>query len=239
LVLDIKTGSGAFMKDAKDALKLSSSLIKTAKLFDKKVIAFITDMNQPLGNYIGNWLEVYESIKVLKGEVKNDLYNLSIKLAGAMLFLGKKAKSLNNGERLAKQQIKSGNAFKKFLEIVELQGGKISYINNPYKYPGSKFVKRVLSVKKGFIKKIDTYKIGMTSLELGSGRKTKTDVIDYKAGIIFHKKIGDYVNKGESICELFSVSKTKIKTAEQILIGSITFSRTKPSAPKLIKKIIY
>jgi pyrimidine-nucleoside phosphorylase len=238
LVLDIKTGSGAFMKDIKDALKLSNSLTKTAKSFNKKVIAFITDMNQPLGNYIGNWLEVYESIKVLKGEVKNDLYTLSVKLASAMLYLGRKTKSLNDGERLAKQQIKSGEAFKKFLEMVESQGGKIHYIYNPDKYPKSKFVKRVYTFKKGFIENIDTYNIGMASLELGAGRKTKTDVLDYKAGIVLHKKLGDFVNKGESICELFSDSRTKIKTAEQMIIDSIQFSRIKPSVPKLIKKII-
>ncbi|MFI5237667.1 MAG: thymidine phosphorylase, partial [Ignavibacteriales bacterium] len=116
LVLDIKTGNGAFMKSHRDSIELATSLINTAKSFDKKVIAFITDMNQPLGNYIGNWLEVYESIQVLKGKVKNDLYILSIKLAGAMIFLGKKAKSLRDGEQIAKMKIDTGEAFKKFLE---------------------------------------------------------------------------------------------------------------------------
>ncbi len=126
LVLDIKTGSGAFMKSQADSIKLVNSLIKTAKSFNKEVIAFITDMNQPLGNYIGNWLEVYESIRVLNGEVKNDLYTLSIKLAGAMIYLGKKAKSIQEGEKIAKQKIENGEAFKKFLEIVELQEGNVN-----------------------------------------------------------------------------------------------------------------
>ncbi|MBE0551656.1 MAG: thymidine phosphorylase, partial [Ignavibacterium sp.] len=131
LVLDIKTGNGAFMKSQKESINLANSLIKTAKSFDKEVIAFITDMNQPLGNYIGNWLEVYESIKVLQGKVKNDLYALSLKLAGAMIYLGKKAKTLQEGETVAKQKIENGEAFKKFLEIVELQGGDVNYINSP------------------------------------------------------------------------------------------------------------
>ena len=113
LVLDIKTGSGAFMKSQKESITLANSLIKTAKSFNKEVIAFITDMNQPLGNYIGNWLEVYESVEVLKGRIKNDLYQLSIKLAGAMIYLGKKSKSLKEGELLAKQKIENGEAFKK------------------------------------------------------------------------------------------------------------------------------
>ncbi|NNL20426.1 MAG: thymidine phosphorylase [Ignavibacteriaceae bacterium] len=238
LVLDIKTGSGAFMKTIKDASELSRSLINTAKSFNKKVIAFITDMNQPLGNYIGNWLEVYESIKILKGESKNDLYNVCLKLAGAMLLLGKKTQTISSGEKLAKQQIENGEAFKKFLEIIELQGGKINYINSPYKYPKSKYAKKVRSIKKGFIGEMDTYKIGMASLELGAGRKTIDDVIDYKAGIILNKKIGDSVEHGELLCELRADSRAKIKVAEKMILDAMHFSKTKPSKHKLIKKII-
>jgi pyrimidine-nucleoside phosphorylase len=238
LVLDIKTGNGAFMKSTKDALALSRSLIKTAKSFNKKVIAFITDMNQPLGNYVGNWLEVYESVKVLRGIVKNDAYKLSIQLAGAMLFLGKKTKSVIDGRNLAEQQIKTGKAFNKFLEIVEHQGGNTYFLKNLDEYPKSKYVKKVHCAKGGYIEKMDTYQIGMASLELGAGRKTKSDIIDHKAGIIFHKKIGDNVKNDEMICELHSDSKTKIRNAEQIIIKSIHCSKTKPPAPKLIKKII-
>lgn len=238
LVLDIKTGNGAFMKSLADSNKLANSLIKTAKSFDKEVIAFITDMNQPLGNYIGNWLEVYESIQVLKGKVNNDLSTLSIKLAGAMLYLGKKAKTLQEGEVVAKQKIENGEAFKKFLEIVELQGGNVNYIISPDKYPKSKFVRKVLSQKNGYVSEINTYQIGMASLELGAGRMTKDDKIDPKAGIIFYKKFGDYAKTDEVICELLSDSKTKIKSAEQIILESIKFSNTKPTLTNLIKKVI-
>ncbi len=139
LVLDVKTGSGAFMKEYNDAKNLALSLINTAKEFNKKVIAFITDMNQPLGNYIGNWLEVLESIKILKGEVVNDLYDLSMQLSGAMIYLGKKASSIEEGAEIAKQKIKSGEAFDKFLEIVKLQNGDTSYLTKPEKYSKSKF----------------------------------------------------------------------------------------------------
>ncbi|MEJ2493075.1 MAG: thymidine phosphorylase [Ignavibacteriaceae bacterium] len=196
LVLDVKTGSGAFMRKTKDAENLADSLISTAKSFDKKVIVFITDMNQPLGNYIGNWFEVYESIKVLKGEVKNDLYELCLNLAGAMIYLGEKSKSINEGEKLAEEQIKNGKAFSKFTEIVKLQSGKVDYINNPEKYPKSKFVKKLTADKNGFVEKIDNFQIGMASLELGAGRKKLEDKIDPKAGIIFKIKIGDKVKKG-------------------------------------------
>lgn len=238
LVLDIKTGSGAFMKSQKESINLANSLIKTAKSFDKKVIAFITDMNQPLGNYIGNWLEVYESIQVLRGKVKNDLYTMSLKLAGSMIFLGKKAASITEGEHIAKQKIENSEAFKKFLEIVGLQDGNVDYIINPDKYPQSKFVKKVIAKQDGFISEINTYKIGMASLELGAGRRTKDDVIDHKAGIVFYRKISDYVKKGDVICELHSDSKSKIKSAEQIIFESIKLSNVKPAPSKLIKKVI-
>ena len=238
LVLDIKTGNGAFMKSEKDSKELANSLIKTAKSFDKSVIAFITDMNQPLGNYIGNWLEVYESVEVLKGNIKNDLSALSIKLAGAMIYLGKKAKSIKDGEEIAKKQIKNGKAFNKFLEMVELQGSNISYINSPDKYPKSKYSRNVHSVKNGFVKEIDTYQLGMASLEFGAGRRTKEDKIDFRAGIILKKKIGDYIKMDDIICEVFSESRTKMKTAEEMILNSIKFSKTKPQIPKLIKKVI-
>jgi pyrimidine-nucleoside phosphorylase len=238
LVLDIKTGNGAFMKSSKDSIELADSLIQTAKSFNKSVIAFITDMNQPLGNYIGNWLEVYESIQVLKGKIKNDLYALSLKLAGAMIYLGKKAKSIKEGEEVAKKQIENGKAFNKFLEMVELQGGNINYINNPDKYPKSKYSRKIHSVKSGFVKEIDTYQFGMASLELGAGRKTMEDKIDFKTGIILSKKINDYIKKDDLICEIFSDSKTKIKLAEEIILKSIQFSKTKIQTPKLIKKVI-
>ena len=238
LVLDIKTGNGAFMKSLRDSIELANSLISTAKSFDKKVIAYITDMNQPLGNYIGNWLEVYESIQVLRGNVKNDLYTLSTKLSGAMIYLGKKAKSLQDGEQVAKDKIENGKAFKKFLEIVELQGGDVNYINYPDKYLKSKYVKKVRSDKSGFIKEMNTYQFGVASLELGAGRRTKNDIIDHKAGIVLFKKTGDHLGKNDIICELHSESKSKIKLAEQMIIESIKISKTKPSIPKLIKKII-
>lgn len=238
LVLDIKTGNGAFMRNTRDALKLAKTLIGTSKSFNKKVIAFITDMNQPLGNYIGNWLEVYESIKVLKGEVKNDLFTLSITLAGAMLFLGRKASTIDEGKKLARKQIENGSAFRKFLDIVEMQGGNGYFIANPEKYSKAAHIRKVRSARSGYLQSMDTYKIGMASLELGAGRKTKNDAIDYKAGIIIHKKIGDFVKAGDIICELYSDSGKKMKFAEEIFLSALRFSKTKPKKPRLIKRII-
>ena len=157
---------------------------------------------------------------------------------GLSFYLGKKAKSLQDGEKIAKNKIETGEAYKKFLEIVMLQGGDINYIINTDKYPKSNFTRKVRALKNGFIKEMDTYSIGMASLELGAGRRTKDDVIDHKAGIIFYKKTGDYILKNEIICELFSDSKSRIKLAEQMILQSIKFSNSRPRKQKLVKKLI-
>jgi pyrimidine-nucleoside phosphorylase len=239
LVLDVKTGSGAFMKEQKDALALAESLMGTAKAFNKKAIAFITDMNQPLGNYIGNWLEVYETVKVLRGEKEGDVLALSLELAGAMVYLGNKASSIKEGAELAKEQIKNGKAFDKFLQIVKLQGGDIGFLIKPELYPKAKYSKKVVLNKPGFVKAIDNYRIGMASLELGAGRKTKEDIIDPTAGIIFNVKIGDGLKNDNVIAYLYSSSLSKIRKAEQILKSAIDISKSKVRKPKLIKKIIH
>ncbi len=238
LVLDIKTGSGAFMRKEKDTLLLAESLIRTAKSFGKKVIGFVTDMNQPLGNYIGNWLEVYESVLVLKGESEGDLKELSLALSGAMIFLGGKASSIDEGIKLSQRLIDNGLAYKKFLEIVELQGGDTNFIRNPEKYPKSKIIERIFAPNNGYLETINNFEIGMAALELGAGRLTKDDIIDPKAGIIFKLKIGDFVKKGTEIAELHSSSQLKIEKATEKIYNSIMLNPNPIKKPKLIKKII-
>lgn len=238
LVLDVKVGNGAFMKNMKDAERLTSSLVNTAKSFDKKVVAFITDMNQPLGTHIGNWLEVVECINILRGEVKNDLYKLSVRLAGAMIYLAGKADSLQAGTKIAESHVSNESAFEKFLEIVKAQGGDIAYIDNPEKYKRSGYHGNITSDKTGYVANIDTYEIGMASVELGAGRQTKEDKIDYKAGIIFYSKTGDKVTKGDTIAEIYSDSEKGILSAEKRIKLSVQISRRRPAGRKLIKKII-
>jgi pyrimidine-nucleoside phosphorylase len=238
LVLDVKTGSGAFMRKTSDAVNLANSLINTAKAFDKKVIGFITDMNQPLGNYIGNWLEVYESAKVLRGESKGNLLELSINLSGAMIYLGEKASSIKEGVEISQSLIDNGKAFEKFVQMVKEQKGKVSYIENLDKYPKSKIVEKVYSKKSGFVKEIDTFGLGMAALELGAGRMTKEDIIEPKAGIVFHPKIGDKIKKGDLIAELYCESEKKLNSVKENFLNNITFSKEKTKRPRLIKKII-
>lgn len=238
LVLDVKTGNGAFMQKTEDAIALADSLIKTAKAFNKKVIGFVTDMNQPLGNYIGNWLEVYESIQVLRDGKKNDLTELSLILSGAMICLGKKSISVEEGIEKAIRILSSGKAYDKFLEIVQAQSGKTGFILHPEKYPKAKYKEIIKSTSAGFLSEVNTYKLGMAAIDLGAGRKTKDDIIDPKAGIIFNYKIGDKINKGNVIAELYSDSRAGIEAAKKRISTTIKISKTKPQKPKLIKTVI-
>ncbi len=238
LVLDVKTGNGAFMQRGKDAVALANSLIETAKAFNKKVIGFVTDMNQPLGNYIGNWLEVYESIQVLRDGKKNDLTELSLILAGAMIFLGKKAASLDEGIEAAIKILKSGKAFDKFVEIVKAQNGKADFVIHPEKYPKPKFNEAIKSNSAGYLSEVNTYELGMAAIDLGAGRKTKADKIDPKAGIIFNYKIGDTINKNVVLAEIFSDSKAGIESAKKRIEGAIKISKSKSKKFRLIKKVI-
>ncbi|KAF0152392.1 MAG: pyrimidine-nucleoside phosphorylase [Ignavibacteria bacterium] len=238
LVLDVKTGSGAFMQKYEDSLALADSLVNTAKAFKKKVIAMITDMNQPLGNYIGNWLEIYESVKVLQGEKVSDLLEVTLNLSGAMIYLGGKAKSIKEGIEISQDLIDNGKAFDKFLELVNLQGGDISYLKNLDKYPKSKIHVELTANKSGYIESMNNYEIGMASLELGAGRITMADKIDPKAGIIFYPKIGDKISKGQIIAELFTDKKEKVEAVKEKLNNAIKYSSKHVKPIKLIHKVI-
>ncbi len=238
LVLDVKTGSGAFMKEYKDSLALAESLSNTAKAFNKKVITFITDMNEPLGNYIGNWLEVVESIHVLRGEAKGNLLELSLNLAGAMIYLGGKASSIKEGVQISKSMIDNGKALEKFIEIVKLQGGDVKFIKKPELYPKSKYIELVTAPKSGYIEAIDNYQMGIASLELGAGRLTMEDKIDPKAGIIFLPQIGTKIKKGDVIAEIFTDRKEFVDWVKQKITSAVTISSQAPKPLKLIKKVL-
>lgn len=239
LVLDVKCGSGAFMKTPADAAKLAASLMNTAKAFDKNVMAFITDMNEPLGHYIGNWFEVLESIEILKGNITSgNLFELCLQLAGAMIYLGGKANNLEEGIAITKKHLADGSAYTVFKKVVELQGGDSSYLDNPEKYPKSKFSMDITAPKSGYFKCENTAEIGMASLELGAGRFKKEDIIDPKAGIIFYPRTGDKIKKGEVIAVLYADSAKKIEAAKARLLKAVSISAVPVQKNKLIKKIL-
>jgi len=239
LVLDVKTGSGAFMKKYEDSVALAESLTQTAKAFKLNAVALITDMNQPLGKNIGNWLEVKECIKILQGEDPVErLTVISITLSSAMIVLGSKALSVEEGLGISKELIDNGKAFDKFLEIVKLQGGNVELIKHPEKYPKSKIHEFVIASKSGYLQAIDNFEIGMASLELGAGRMTIEDKIDPKAGIIFKPEIGDHIKKGAVIAEIFTDKKEKVDLVKQKILTAITIGSKKPEYVELIKKIV-
>jgi len=238
LVLDVKTGTGAFMQKQEDAEELASNLIGIAKAFDKKVIAMITDMNQPLGQYIGNWLEVYESMKVLQDEKVEDLRELSLQLSGAMIHLGGKAESIAQGVDVAEEMISSGRAFDKFVEMVKLQDGDISVLHNPGSYEKTGYSEKIYSKNEGYLKSVNTYEIGMAALELGAGRKVKIDKIDPAAGIIFYPKIGDEIKKDRPVAEIFTNKKESLEQVKEQISAALTFSENEVKKEKLIKKIM-
>lgn len=236
LVLDVKFGSGAFMKKLEDAEKLAKTLVGIGEEFGKETIAYLTNMEQPLGNAVGNWLEVKESIDCLNGGGPDDVMEITHLLAGTMIYLGKKADSIEEGIEKSHAAIKDGSAMQKWIDIVEEQGGDSSVIKNPDSYPPAAFMEPVTSDQEGYITEMDAYAMGMASLELGAGRRAKEDDVDPAAGFVLHKKIGDKVEKNETFATLYTNKKEMLNVAKEDMKNAITLSDSKP---KPLKQIAY
>lgn len=236
LVLDVKVGSGAFMKTVEDATLLSEMMVDLGEKFGKNTQAVITNMNQPLGKAIGNSLEVIEAINTLKGEGPEDLYELSIELAEKLLVVSNFSKDEKEARQILEDKIKNGEAFNKFKEFVELQGGDITYIEDTSKFQLSPAYE-IFSEKSGFVSRIDALGIGEASKNLGAGRETKESDIDLGAGIVLNKKIGDKVDKGELIATLYS-KKNNIDEVIKEVLASFEISQTEVEKDKLILKVI-
>jgi len=228
LVLDVKTGRGAFMQSEADAVELAKTLIAVGKKFGKKTIGFITDMNQPLGYAVGNWLEVVECIECMQGKEVSDLMEVTCVLGGAMLMLGGKTKTIDEGMNKCREVVRSGKAFQKFKEMVKRQGGQLSYIENPASYPSSKFCVEITSTSSGDIDGIDALEIGFASVMLGAGRMKVDDTIDPKAGIILKKKVGDSVDIGETLAVLYADNEKALTTARHRVAMAFNIA-TEPS----------
>lgn len=237
LVLDVKFGSGAFMKTQEKAIELAETLVGIGEQFDKKTIAFVTNMNEPTGNAIGNWLEVEESIDCLKGGGPEDTNKLAHLLSGTMIYLGGKVDSISAGIELSQKQVQSGQAFQKFLDIVDEQGGDKSYIENPKKYHTAGFEFELKAHMDGYLQSFDTFAIGIAALELGAGRKVISDTIDPTAGIILKKKIGDKIRKGETILMGYTNKPAKIDTVSELLFEAIKIGSEQSAAEVLITHI--
>lgn len=237
LVLDVKYGSGAFMKKLDDAVELAETLVGIGEKFNKKTIAYLTNMNQPLGHKIGNWFEVEECIDAMRGQGPADIVNLSNLLSGTMIYLGDKAGSVEEGIEISKKQIANGEAFQKWLDIVEEQGGNTEVIKDPSTYPKAKYEFVLKSKGSGYVKSMNSFEIGMGSLELGAGRRTKEDDIDPTAGIILNKKIGDKIEKGETILAAYTNKPTVIDTVTEQLYGAVEIAEEQPAEQKLVSHV--
>lgn len=238
LVLDVKTGSGAFLPEMDKAVELAEKLINVGSQFDIKTIAYLTNMEQPLGNAVGNWLEIEECIDCLQGKPSDDLMTVTHQLCGAMIHLGGKAKSVDEGVAISKQMIESGKAWEKFLRLAEAQGGDVSYLENPQKYGKTEFAFEVTADQDGFIAGIDALEVGLTSVMLGAGRQRSDDAIDPRAGIIIHKKQGDTVSAGEKIMTLYTNREAAIQSAEQRLKQAVRYTKEPVEKSKMILKYI-
>jgi pyrimidine-nucleoside phosphorylase len=220
LVLDVKTGSGAFMKKEDDAVHLAELMVETGERMGKKVVALITDMDQPLGRYVGNALEVVECVEVLKGAGPADLMDLSLELAAWMIYLGDAAASLEEAKELSAKLIANGAAFRKFGEIVRLQGGNEKALDDLSLLPQAQNRVDISSAKAGHVTGMDCEKVGIASLVLGGGRERKEDNVDHAVGIVLHKKVGDRVAKGEALCTLYYNGSARLEEARELIASS-------------------
>ncbi len=237
ILLDVKVGSGAFMKTLEMGEELAKTMVSIGKYFKKDTRAILTDMDEPLGLAVGNNLEVIEAINTLKGNGPKDLTELCIKAGAIMLLQAKICTSFEEGEKLLQSKIENGEAFKKFVEFVEAQGGDISYVLNTSKFEKAKYEISINSNKSGYITKIDALEIGEFAMKLGAGREKIEDKIDYSAGIILSKKIGDFVNSGDELCKIYTNKENYEEIIKEIK-NSFIISENKPENRKIIYKVI-
>ncbi|MGF7109049.1 thymidine phosphorylase [Treponema pedis] len=238
LVFDVKCGSGAFMKTLEQAEALAVSLTGTAKAMGKKATAFITNMNEPLGNTVGNFLEIEETIDILQGKGPEDTTSLTLKLASEMLILGGKAKTEDDGLRLAKEAVSSGKAYELFMQNVELQGGNTKALLEEVKKRRSPFVESLIAEQDGYIESIDAFKTGLAGVNLGVGRNKTTDSVCPDAGMEILKHKGDTVKKGDVIMNVYGKNSECLTGAIKILKDSVKYSSSAPSKEALIFKVI-
>ena len=240
LVLDVKTGSGAFMKKEVDAVFLAELMVETGERMGKRMVALITDMNQPLGRMVGNALEVQECIEVLHGGGPEDLRQLCLELAAWMFFLGGVSKTVAHGKQLSAQIIASGQAFERFRQMVEMQGGDIGAIDDPTLLPGTDHRVDVPSPRAGYVTAIQCEQVGTACVILGGGRERKEDSVDPAVGIVVHKKIGDKVSAGESLCTIHCHSDQQPARASTLLEESYQIADAAPAhKPSLVHRAIY
>ena len=239
LLLDVKTGSGAFVKREEQAELLAELMVETGERMGKRVVALITDMDQPIGHKVGNALEVDEVLEILRGNGPSDLRQLCLELAAWMFQLGGVSDGLAEGRKIAAQLIDSGRGLEKFREMVELQGGDLSVIDHPAKLPRASGSQEILSPAKGYVAAIESETIGIAGVILGGGRERKEDSVDPSVGIVLHKKVGDAVGHGEPLATLYYNSESRAARARPLIEQSYRISEAPPASRRpLVLRVI-
>ena len=238
IVLDVKTGSGAFMKKEEDALALAEEMVRIGNHAGRKTIAVVSDMDQPLGYAVGNALEVKEAIDTLKGNGPEDFVELCLTLGSCMLLAGGKAGTQKEAREMLLQTIESGSALEKLAQFIEAQGGDAQAVYNTERLPKASIIRPVKAPQDGYIAHITCDEVGIASLILGGGRETKESVIDLSVGLVLTKKVGDYVKTGEPLVWLHANDEKKAAEAEKRLLAAYAFSEKPVEKNVLIKNII-
>jgi pyrimidine-nucleoside phosphorylase/thymidine phosphorylase len=239
LVLDVKTGSGAFMKKEEDAVFLAELMVETGERMGKKMVALITDMDQPLGLRIGNALEVEEVLDVLRGQGPEDLRQLCLELAGWMFHLGGSASTVAQGKQIADELIGSGKALEKFRQMVALQGGDAGVVDDAQRLPQAKHRMDVLSAKSGYVRAIQCESVGTACVILGGGRERKEDSVDSAVGLVLHKKVSESVVAGEPLCTIHHNSEARAARARALIEASYEIGNAAPGNMRpLIHRVI-
>jgi pyrimidine-nucleoside phosphorylase len=238
LVLDVKTGSGAFMAKEEDAVRLAEAMVETARRMGKKCVALLTDMDQPLGRMAGHSNEVIEAIEVLRGEGPEDLRDLSVELSAWMFYLGERTKSVDEGRALANEMIRTGEALERFRQCIKLQGGDERVIDDKYRLPGARGRLVVESQRAGWITGTECREFGIALAMLEGGRGKKEDTIDHGVGLEFHKRIGDRVEVGEKLATIHYNADAKLAAAVELIEKSYLIGETQVAARPLIRRIL-
>lgn len=238
IVLDVKTGSGAFMKALEDSFALAKEMVDIGNGMGKKTIALITDMDQPLGRAVGNSLEVIEAIETLKGKGPKDFHELCCEIGAQMLILAEKASSKEEARMMIERVISDGSALSKLKELIEIQGGDPKVTEDYTLLPSARYQEEVYLQTSGFVDGIDAECIGMAALAMGAGRETKDTVIDLSAGLILHKKIGDELDSNSSIATIFYNREEKAQEAKKLIGEAYRISQVRPQPMKLIHGLV-
>ena len=242
IVLDVKVGTGAFMTTVEEAKELSTLMVNIGNMLNRKVVALITDMNQPLGMAVGNALEVREAVELLSGKIPegDPLYEVCMTLASYMLILSNLAKTKEDARKMLAKALYSGEGLTKLQQMISAQGGDASYLclDRIDELCQTKIIKPVYSLKEGFITAIEAQKIGTAAQMLGAGRVTKADKIDPAVGLVMQKRVGDYVKLDEPLCIMYINDASKAKAAEEEFLSAFTLSDDKPAPAPMIYEII-